>query len=390
MRVQVAIVGGGPAGALLSRLLHRAGIDHVVLELRTKEYVLGRIRAGVLEKGTVDLLRKAGVSARMDTDGLMHTGFRMTFNDQSLRIALDDLTGGDGVMVYGQTHVQRDLYDADAADGNHIQFEVSNIELSNVDTTSPSLTYQKDGETREINCDFVIGCDGFHGICRRTIPEDRIRKFERTYPFGWLGVLSETPPVSHELIYTSHERGFALCSMRSTQLSRYYIQCPVTDHAGDWSDAQFWDELKRRLPNEVADTLVTGKSIEKSIAVLRSYVVEPMRFGSLFLAGDAAHIVPPAGAKGLNLAASDIHYLSEGLIQFYRNDDSQGLDTYSQKALARIWKAERFSWWMTNLTHLFPDSSPFERRMQEAEFDYLANSRAAQLALAENYIGLPL
>ena len=390
LHTRVAIIGGGPSGLLLSQLLHLNGVDSIVIERRSRDYVLGRIRAGVLESGLVSLLEEAQVAERLHREGETHSGVEIAFRGESLRIAFDELTGGDVVTVYGQTEVTRDLYDArDAMDGVVID-EVRNVRLHDLDTREPHVTFEKAGETTTIHCDFVAGCDGFHGVSRRTLPADVIRGFERVYPFGWLGVLSETPPVSEELIYGGHERGFALCSLRSRTLSRYYVQCPLEDDVADWPDDRFWEELKSRLPGDVAGALQTGPSIEKSIAPLRSFVCEPISWNRLFLAGDAAHIVPPTGAKGLNLAASDVYFLSRAMIDFYRGGgDEEGLKNYSERALRRVWKAERFSWWMTKLLHNFPDSSSFDRRIQQAEFDYLKISRAAQTVLAENYVGLP-
>jgi p-hydroxybenzoate 3-monooxygenase len=388
MRTQVCIVGGGPAGLLLSQLLHRAGVDTVVLEQRSRAHVLGRIRAGVLEDGLCDLLRRAGVGARMDREGYRHTGAAIAAAGRQFRIDFERLAGRE-VMVYGQTELTRDLYAARDAMGGTILHEVADVAIAGVEGAAPEVTFRHDGATRRIVCDFVAGCDGFHGVSRRTIPDAVRREYERVYPFGWLGVLSETPPVDDELIYASHDNGFALCSMRNRALSRYYIQVPLDDPVAAWPDARFWDELRRRLPAGVADALVTGPAIEKSVAPLRSFIAEPMRWGRLFLAGDAAHIVPPTGAKGLNLAASDIHYLSEGLIAHYAGDGDALLDGYSDRALARVWKASRFSWSLTNLLHRFPDRGGFDRRMQAAELDWLAGSAAAQAALAENYVGLP-
>ncbi|MFV1442743.1 MULTISPECIES: 4-hydroxybenzoate 3-monooxygenase [unclassified Phaeobacter] len=386
---QVVIVGGGPSGLLLSQLLHRAGIDTIVLERQTRDYVLGRIRAGVLEHGFVDLMRRAGANARMDREGVVHHGFHIAHQGRLDRIDLSGRTAGQTVMVYGQTEVTRDLYDARDAMGGQIIHQAMNVALHDIESDQPYVTYELQGETRRIDTKFIVGADGFHGVSRRSIPADVLREYEKVYPFGWLGVLSQTPPATAELIYARHERGFALCSMRNAQLSRYYIQVPLTDRVEDWSDAQFWEELKRRLPADVADSLKTGPSIEKSIAPLRSFVAEPMRYGALFLAGDAAHIVPPTGAKGLNLAASDIYYLFEGLSDHFQRGDDGALDSYSERALARIWKAERFSWWMTNLLHRFPDMSPADVRLQQADLDYLFSSDAAQASLAENYVGLP-
>ena len=388
MRTQVCIIGGGPSGLLLSQLLHTQGIESIVLERKTRDYVLGRIRAGVLEQGFVGLMREAGVSARMDAEGFPHSGVALSYGDDNLRIDIEALTGKQ-VMVYGQTEVTRDLYDAREAAGGHIEFNVEETTIHDADSDAPYVTFTRNGEQFRVDCDFIAGCDGFHGVSRKTIPDDKRREFEKVYPFGWLGILSETPPVDHELIYSSSDHGFALCSMRSATLSRYYVQVPLTDKVENWSDDAFWAELKRRIPADAAAKLVTGPSIEKSIAPLRSFVTEPMRWGQLFLCGDAAHIVPPTGAKGLNTAASDIHYLYEGLKSHYKQGDSAGLDAYSEKALARVWKAERFSWWMTSLLHRFPDDSAFDARMQQAEIAYLRSSEAAQRSMAENYVGLP-
>ncbi len=388
-RTKVAIIGGGPSGLLLSQLLHLEGIESVVLERQNRDYVLGRIRAGVLEQGLADMLREAGVGQRMDAEGEVHEGFDIAFAGAELRIDLAGLTNGKTVMIYGQTEITRDLYDERDRMGGVIIHEADDVQPHDIDSNAPFVTYRRGSETCRLDCDFVAGCDGFHGVSRQTIPSDIIRLYEKVYPFGWLGVLSETPPVSDELIYANHERGFALCSMRSRTLSRYYVQCPLDDKPSDWSDERFWDELKSRLPAAAAGRMVTGPSVEKSIAPLRSFVAEPLRYGRLFLCGDAAHIVPPTGAKGLNLAASDIHFLSRGLTAHYKNGDSTGLESYSQKALARVWKAERFSWSMTKLLHLFPEDGPFDRKMQLAELDYLASSEAAQTTMAENYVGLP-
>ena len=390
MRTQVAIIGAGPSGLLLGALLAKAGVDAVILEAKTPEYVLGRIRAGVLEQVCVDLLDEVGVGARMHREGLVHGGFELAFGGGRHRIDMKTLTGGRQVMVYGQTEVTRDLMDDRAAKGLTTIYEAANVSLHDFDGSKPRVRYQKDGATHEIECDFIAGCDGFHGVSRASVPAGAIQTFERVYPFGWLGILADTPPVSHELIYVNHERGFALCSMRSKTRSRHYVQCSLDDKVENWSDDAFWDELRRRLDPEAAETLVTGPSIEKSIAPLRSFVAEPMRFGRLFLAGDAAHIVPPTGAKGLNLAATDVSYLGSAIAEYYRDKSSAGIDTYSQRCLRRIWRAERFSWWFTNLMHKFPETGEFGQKMQAAELDYLVNSVAASTTMAENYVGLPL
>ncbi|QYY27981.1 4-hydroxybenzoate 3-monooxygenase [Cupriavidus pinatubonensis] len=388
MRTQVAIIGAGPAGLLLGQLLSRAGIDNIIVEQRSPEYVLGRIRAGILESVTVDALERAGVAARLHDEGLPHAGIELSFNGQRHRIDLQALTGRT-VTVYGQTEVTRDLMAARQAEGTTTIYEAADVSLHGFDGTRPLVRYRKDGATHEIECDYIAGCDGFHGVSRQSVPATSTQLFERVYPFGWLGILSDTPPVADELIYASHERGFALCSMRSKARSRYYVQVPSTERVEDWSDERFWDELRSRLDPQAAESLVTGPSIEKSIAPLRSFVCEPMRFGRLFLAGDAAHIVPPTGAKGLNLAASDVLYLADALTARYQQDDVRELDSYSEKCLRRIWKAERFSWWMTSLLHRFPDADAFSARIQQAELDFLVSSEAACKALAENYVGLP-
>lgn len=389
LRTQVAIIGAGPAGLLLSQLLHLRGIDNVVLERRSADYVLGRIRAGVLEQGTVELLREAGVADRLEREGLVHDGFEIAFAERLLRIDLKRLTGRT-VTVYGQTEVTRDLMEARRAAGGALYYEAENVRLDGIDSDSPAVSFTHEGKRQRIECDFIAGCDGFRGVSRRSLPADVLKTHERVYPFGWLGILSDTRPVSDELIYVNHPRGFALCSMRSMTRSRYYIQCAFDEDLSEWTDDRFWDELKTRLPGEVAARLQTGPSIEKSIAPLRSFVAEPMRHGRLFLAGDAAHIVPPTGAKGLNLAASDIHYLSRSLGAFYNEGGRRDLiDSYSADCLARVWKAERFSWWMTTTLHKFPDQTSFDRGLQQAELAYLAQSEAAQTALSENYVGLP-
>jgi p-hydroxybenzoate 3-monooxygenase len=388
VKTQVGIIGGGPSGLLLSQLLHRAGVETVVLERRSRAYVLGRIRAGILEQGMVDLLHEAGLGAGVGEKGEPHAGFDIAYGGRHHRIDLKALTGKT-VTLYGQTEVTRDLYEARDAMGGAIIHEAEDVALHELESDRPFVTWRQGDETLRLDCDFVIGCDGFHGVSRRSIPTDRLSEFERVYPFGWLGVLSRTRPVSGELIYANHEQGFALCSMRSATLSRYYVQCPLEDRVEEWSDDRFWSALSARLPPEVASGLETGPSIEKSIAPLRSYVAEPMRHGRLFLAGDAAHIVPPTGAKGLNLAASDIRYLSDALIAHFRDGTDAGLEGYSDRALARVWKAERFSWWMTGLLHRFPDTGAFGARIQQADLDYLFSSQAAMTSLAENYVGLP-
>ncbi len=388
MKTQVAIIGGGPSGLLLSQLLCVAGIDSVVLERKSKDYVLGRIRAGVLEQGLVHMLEEAGCADRLHAEGYVHDGTLLSFGDEVFRIDFKALTGTP-VVVYGQTEVTRDLYAAREAAGGQIEFEVEDVVIHGADSDSPHLTYRVGGQDRRIDCDFIAGCDGFHGVSRQSIPLTVRREYEKVYPFGWLGILSETPPVNHELIYANSSRGFALCSMRNDHLSRYYIQCSLSDHPHDWTDAAFWEELKRRIPSETADKLITGPSIEKSIAPLRSFVTEPMRWGRLFLCGDAAHIVPPTGAKGLNTAASDVHYLYHSLKGFYLDGTTDGIDAYSERALSRVWKAERFSWWFSSLMHRYPDQSEFDLKMQVAELEFLRSNEAAQKAMAQNYVGLP-
>lgn len=390
---QVAIIGAGPSGLLLGALLAREGIDAVILEQRTPDYVLGRIRAGVLEQTTVELLQRAGVADRLHREGLPHEGFDLCFGGARHRIDLKRLTRGKQVVVYGQTEVTRDLMDHRQGLGLPTVYEAEQVSLHGFDGTKPVVRYMHQGQPRELSCDFIAGCDGFHGASRASVPASALTQHERVYPFGWLGVLSRTPPVAHELIYSNHERGFALCSMRSHNLSRYYVQCSLQDQVEQWSDEAFWDELRVRLDPAAAQALVTGPSIEKSIAPLRSFVTEPMRFGRLFLAGDAAHIVPPTGAKGLNLAASDVHYLSSALIEHYRQGSGHGIEHYSARCLARVWKASRFSWWFTSLMHRFPQSElsggAMGYRLQQAELEYLAQSEAAQTVMAENYVGLP-
>jgi p-hydroxybenzoate 3-monooxygenase len=386
-RTQVVIVGAGPSGLLLSQLLHVCGVESVVLERQTCEHVAGRIRAGVLEQGTVDLLLKAGVGGRMLTDRLEHDGFALGFAERSVRIDLRGLTGK-SVSVYGQTEITKDLIDARIAGGAKLIYEVSDVAIEGVDRRHPTARYRHGGRIEEISCDFIAGCDGYHGICRKSVAPGGMRTFERTYPFGWLGILAEVPPADHELVYSNHARGFALCSMRSLTRSRYYLQCGLEEKLEDWPDARFWDELRQRLPGEVAAAVVTGPSIEKSIAPLRSFVVEPMRFGQLFLVGDAAHIVPPTGAKGLNLAAADVRVLYQGLREYYRTGRGELLERYSGECLRRVWQAERFSWWFTSITHKFSDDA-FAHRLQLAELEYLSESTAARTSMAENYVGLP-
>ena len=388
MRTQVAIIGAGPAGLMLGHLLTREGIDNVVVERRSSDYVLGRIRAGVLEGGTVELLDGSGAGARMRAEGLPHEGFELRFDGDRQRIDVRALTGR-SVMVYGQTEVTRDLMALRAESGAPSRYDARDAALHDIGSHRPRVSFTRDGRREEVECDFVAGCDGFHGVSRASVPADALKVFERVYPFGWLGILVDKPPVAEELIYAHHERGFALCSMRSATRSRYYVQCRTDEDVADWPDARFYDELRLRV-GPGAEALETGPSLEKSIAPLRSFVAEPLRHGALFLAGDAAHIVPPTGAKGLNLAMSDVRCLHEAFAEFYRNGSRGGIDGYSARVLARIWKAERFSWWMTSLLHVFPDQDSFTRRVQRAEFDYLAGSNAAQVSLAENYVGLPV
>jgi p-hydroxybenzoate 3-monooxygenase len=390
MRTQVGIIGGGPSGLLLSQLLHLRGIDTVVLEKHTREHVLGRIRAGVLEHSFAALMREARVGERMDREGQIHGGFCIAHDGICERVDLQALTGGKTVIVYGQTELTRDLYEARDRLGGIVIHGAQDVEAHDIETRRPYLSCHLGTQELRIECDYLVGCDGFHGVSRQSIPKERVKVFERACSYGWLGVLTPTKPVSPELIYVSHERGFALCSLRSPALSRYYIQVPLTHAVQDWSDQQFFDELRRRLPEEVAGAMITGESIEKSIAPLRSFVVEPMRFGNLFLAGDAAHIVPPTGARGLNIAASDIHYLYHGLLDHYSDQDDRGLESYSQRALARVWKGQRFSWWMTMLLHRFPEGGTFDDRLRDTELAYLFSSQRALASLAENYVGLPL
>ncbi len=395
MRTQVAIIGAGPSGLLLGALLHKAGIANTIIERQSGDYVLGRIRAGILEQTTVEMLVDAGVGAGVKKEGVVHHSIELVFAGKRHPIDVAGLTGGKVVTAYGQTEVTRDLMNARAAAGLQTVYEAADVAVHDFDGNAPRVTWKQDGPngkiSHELQADFIAGCDGFHGVCRASVPPGAITEFERTYPFGWLGVLADVPPVSpHAIVYGNSPLGFSLCSMRSLTRSRYYVQCPIDDKVAAWSDQRFWDELRRRIDPALAASIITGPSIEKSIAPLRSFVAEPMRFGSLFLAGDASHIVPPTGAKGLNLAASDVKMLSAGLIQHYQHHDANGLATYSERALKRIWKAERFSWWLTSLMHRFPDSEGFGQKMQEAELDYLVQSKAASTALAENYVGLPL
>jgi p-hydroxybenzoate 3-monooxygenase len=389
MKVQVCIIGGGPSGLLLSQLLDLKGIDTIVLEKYSRDHVLARIRAGVLEHGFAKLMREADCGERMDREGEIHTGFHIAHDGVLDRVDLHKHSGGNSVMVYGQTELTRDLYEARDRRGGKVVHNAEDVTPHELNSDAPFVTYRSAGQTVRVDCEYVVGADGFHGVSRRSIPKDVLREYEKVYPFGWLGVLSRTRPVSPELIYVKHERGFALCSLRSQVLSRYYIQVPLTDKVEDWPDDAFWAELKRRLPQEVSARMTTGPSIEKSIAPLRSFVAEPMRYGRLFLAGDAAHIVPPTGARGLNSAASDIYYLYHALLDHYQKGDDSGLDGYSQKALARVWKAQRFSWWMTMMLHRFPDRAGYDDRLQQTELSYLFSSETALRLLAENYVGLP-
>jgi p-hydroxybenzoate 3-monooxygenase len=390
MRSQVVIVGAGPSGLLLGQLLYKAGVDAIILERQSPEYVLGRIRAGVLEQVTMNILSEIGVDERLKKEGLSHTGFDLLFKGKRHRIDLAGLTGGQKVMVYGQTEVTRDLMAVRQATGLQTIYEAADVEIHDFEGKHPSVSFSKDGQRHTITCDFIAGCDGFHGVCRASVPKHSIKEYEKIYPFGWLGVLSDTPPVHEELIYVNSSRGFALCSQRSHTRSRYYLQVPLTDKVEQWSDAAFWSELRLRLDPEASEQLVSGPSIEKSIAPLRSFVAEPMRFGSLFLAGDAAHIVPPTGAKGLNLAATDVKYLSEALIEACVEKSQVGIDHYSSRCLARVWRAERFSWWFTSLMHSFPDQGEIGQKLQEAELEYLTISESGSRTIAENYVGLPL
>jgi p-hydroxybenzoate 3-monooxygenase len=389
LRTQVAIVGAGPAGLLLGQLLNQRGIDNLILEHRSAGYVLGRIRAGVLEQGTVELLEGVNVGERLHREGLPHEGVEISLNGVRHRIPFRSLVGKT-VTVYGQTEVTRDLMQARENLGLPSLYEAKVVRVQDFDSGRPRVHYVQGGRAGEVECDFVAGCDGFHGVSRRCVPAAAAKIYEHTYPFGWLGVLSDVPPAGDELIYANSERGFALCSMRSKTRSRYYVQCALDDRVEAWSDERFWDELKHRVGEDVAARIVTGPSLEKSIAPLRSFVAEPLRFGRLLLAGDAAHIVPPTGAKGLNLAASDVYYLAEALEEFYRQPSQSALDHYSDRALRRIWASVRFSWWMTRQLHRFPDDSEFSRRIQDSELDYLFRSPAAQQVMAEQYVGVPL
>ncbi len=389
MKTQVCIIGGGPSGLMLSQLLHLKGIETVVLERQSRDYVLSRIRAGVLEHGFAKLMREAQCGERMDREGEIHDGFYLAHDGKMDRLDLHKYSGGNSVMVYGQTELTRDLYEARDRMKGVVIHNAQDVQPHELKSAKSYVTYRVGHEDHRLDCDFIIGADGFHGVSRKSIPADVLKEYEKVYPFGWLGVLSRTKPVSPELIYAKHERGFALCSLRSQILSRYYIQVPLSDKVEDWSDDAFWDELKRRLPAEVAAQLITGPTIEKSIAPLRSFVAEPMRYGNLFLAGDAAHIVPPTGARGLNTAGSDIHYLYQAMLDHYQKGDSTGLDHYSEKALARVWKAQRFSWWLTTLLHNFPDTPEYDQKLKEVDLAYLFSSDAAQRSLAENYVGLP-
>ena len=389
MRTQVVIIGAGPAGLLLGNLLDQQNIDNIILERQSADYVLARIRAGILEQTTVDMMAQVGAQERLVSEGIIHHGVNIAFDKQMAAIPLGASTGGKVVTAYGQTEVTKDLYDLRIAGGSPTLYQSENVLPCDFDGSAPYVTLTHEGQEMRIDCDVIVGCDGYHGVSRSVVPQKAIKTFEKIYPFGWLGLLSDTPPVAHEVVYANDERGFALCSMRSMTRSRYYIQCDTTDKVENWSDDAFWDELRRRLPEELAQSMITGPSLEKSIAPLRSFVAEPLRFGRLLLAGDAAHVVPPTGAKGLNLAFSDIYYLIEALQSFFADKDEAALDDYSHRALARVWKTERFSWYLTNLTHRFNDDA-FEQRMKEAELAYITSSEAGRTSLAENYVGLPL
>jgi p-hydroxybenzoate 3-monooxygenase len=389
-RTRVAIIGAGPSGLLLGQLLAKADVEAVILERQSGEHVLGRIRAGVLEQVTVDLMDEAGVGARMHREGLVHDGFEMLWQGRRHRIDLQRLTGGKSVLVYGQTELTRDLMEARSSADLPTVYEAKNVTLHDFYGQHPRVSYEKNGTAHELQCDFIAGCDGFHGVCRASVPRGAINEYKKIYPVGWLGLLADTPPLSHELIYINSPRGFALCSMRSPTRSRYYVQVPLTENVENWSDEAFWQELRLRLDEKGCRELVTGPSLEKSIAPLRSFVAEPLRFGRLFLAGDAGHIVPPTGAKGLNLAATDVKYLASALVEHYRDKSDGALWAYSERCLRRIWRAERFSWWFTSLTHRFPDAEPMDAKLQDAELDYLFHSERAAHTVAENYVGLPL
>ena len=388
MKTQIVIIGSGPSGLLLGQLLTKSGIDNIILERSTPEHVLGRIRAGVLEEGSVRMMREAGVAERMDKEGLQHGGFQIAFNGEMRRVDLRKYSNGQQVVVYGQTEVTKDLMDARLADQAPSIYEVENVEIHDVKKDKPYVTYEKDGAQHRIDCDYVAGCDGFHGVSRPTIPDSVRKEFEKIYPVGWLGVLSDTPPISEELIYGTSERGFLLCSMRSHTRSRYYVDVSLDEKVENWSDDRFWNELKSRLPEEVVGDLITGPCIEKSIAPLRSFVTEPMQYGRLFLVGDAAHIVPPTGAKGLNLASSDVNYLYRIMLKVYKENRPDAIEQYSELCLRRIWKAERFSWWMTSMLHHLSDND-FERKIQTSELDYFTSTEAGLRVIAENYVGLP-
>jgi len=390
VKTQVCIIGAGPAGLLLGHLLRAEGVDCVVLERRSPDYVLSRIRAGVLENITVSLMERLGLDQRLKAEGLPHDGFNLADGERLIRIDIADLTGGQQVVVYGQTELTRDLMDAREERGLEVIYETEDTALFDVESEAPYVTYTKDGTQHRVDCRFIVGCDGFHGPSREAIPASVGKEYMREYPFGWLGILADVPPCNHELIYANHERGFALASMRSETRSRYYVDVPLTDKVEDWSDERLWDELAIRLGPEAAANITRGPALEKSIAPLRSFVFAPMRHGSLLLCGDSAHIVPPTGAKGLNLAASDVHYAAEALTGFFNRSDNDAITAYSDTALARVWKSERFSWSLTKLMHRFPEDGPFERAMQQAELDYIASSRAAQTSIAENYVGLPV
>lgn len=390
MRTQVAIIGAGPSGLLLGQLLAKAGIHAIIVERQTGDHVLSRIRAGILEQVCIDLLDEAGVGERMHKEGLIHRGIELLYNGKRNRIDMETLTAGKKVMVYGQTELTKDLMDARVAADLPTVYGAHGVAVHDFDSAKPRVTYEKDGKSYEIDCDFIAGCDGFHGVCRASVPRRSITEYEKVYPFGWLGLLSDTPPVHDELIYINSPRGFALCSQRSKTRSRYYLQVPLTDKVEEWTDEAFWQELRLRLDEKARDHLVTGQSIEKSIAPLRSFVTEPLRFGRMFLAGDAGHIVPPTGAKGLNLAATDVKYLSQALIEYYTDKSESGINAYSERCLKRIWKGERFSWWFTHLMHRFPNEGTIEAKFQEAELDYLIHSEAGSRMIAENYVGLPL